>query len=60
MILNHNVNDSTDYATKQHESSLPDLQNIMGTNKEEVHNKAYTICAAQECQKRQYDAKHES
>ncbi len=63
MAVDHRTAASNEEHNKQHECNLPNLQNIMGTMdiKEKVHNKAHNnICAAQECQKCQYDAKHDS
>ncbi len=64
MAVDHRTATSNEEHNKQHECSLPNLQNIMGTIldiKEKVHNKAHhNICAAQERQKHQYDAKHDS
>jgi len=55
---------SNEVCENQTKSSLPDLQHVMGTLldiKDKYHSKAHgNICAAQERQKRQYDAKHDS
>lgn len=64
MASDHLTATSNEECEGQEGSRFADLKNIMGTLqdiKDKYHSKAHSnICAAQERQKHQYDAKHDS